>query len=88
MHCDRARAWMDRSVVEGLAAAERELSEVHLRDCPDCQQRLHGLQRLLATLGSTASPPVPEGVVGRVMAFSGAGPWVAELAIHREWPGG
>lgn len=68
MHCERARAWMERYLVEGLAADERELFEFHVRDCRGCHQRLHDLQRLLATLGSAASPPVPEGFVGRVMA--------------------
>lgn len=68
MRCNRARAWMERYVVEGLPARERAVFEVHLRECRDCQQRLDRLQRLLATLRSAASPPVPDEFVGRVMA--------------------
>ena len=68
MHCDRAQALMDRYVNEGFPPDERESFEIHLRGCPDCQQQLAKLQRLLAVLQSVPSPPVPQGFVDRVMA--------------------
>ncbi|MEA1950071.1 MAG: zf-HC2 domain-containing protein [Planctomycetota bacterium] len=67
MHCDRAQALMDRYVNEGFPPDERESFEIHLRGCPDCQQQLAKLQRLLAVLRSVPSPPVPQGFVDRVM---------------------
>ena len=68
MHCDRAQALMDRYVNEGFPPDERESFKIHLRGCPDCQQQLANLQKLLAVLQSVPSPPVPQGFVDRVMA--------------------
>ena len=68
MRCDRAQALMDRYVNEGFPPDERESFEIHLRGCPDCQQQLATLQRLLAVLQSVPAPPVPQGFVDRVMA--------------------
>ncbi len=68
MRCERAQAWMDRYVVEGLSPAERESFEIHLRDCRGCQEQLARIQRLVAALRSVVPPPVPEGFADRVLA--------------------
>jgi anti-sigma factor RsiW len=59
---------MDRYVNEGFPPDERESFDIHLRGCPDCQQQLAELQKLLAVLRSVPSPPAPQGFVDRVMA--------------------
>ena len=68
MRCKQAQTLMDSYLNEGLSPDEREPLEIHLRDCGACQQKLEHLQNLLAVLRSDPSPPVPNGLVDRIMA--------------------
>lgn len=71
MRCNRAQAMLDRYVAEELPLLERVALESHLRECPGCRQQLAQVQTLLGILRNVPAPPVPQGLVGRVMAKAG-----------------
>jgi len=67
MRCQRVQQNLDLFVRQELAPDVQKSIEVHLSGCERCRGELARLRRLEELLASAPSPPVPEGLVGRVI---------------------
>ena len=76
MRCDEVQDLLEHYVAGGLAAKDREQTDLHLGGCEDCQKMLGRLQAMVGLLRSQPLPAAPEGFSDRVMAKAWGRVWL------------